>query len=124
MPEEWRTVPGWSEYEVSNEGRVRSSRRWNKGHRPPRILKPWPVRGGYPMVKLCSDSGDRMAYVHVLVRTAFQIKSPSQTEAGLSRLVTHTRLFRPNAQRESIRLSLRDVQTQHVLPFPIIARAC
>lgn len=59
MAEEWKPVPGFKGYEISNKGRVRSfwTRSEDKGgfvdpRREPRILKPSKDRGGCVLVTL------------------------------------------------------------------------
>lgn len=72
MSEEWREVPGYPDYEVSDQGRVRS---WVAWHRlpVPRLLKLTPeLHGGYPGVSL---RGDRKK-VHHLVLEAFVAPRP------------------------------------------------
>ena len=74
----WKPVKGWPDYQVSNRGRVRSSRPWVRGNRPPRILKPAPGSHGYLTVKLYPmKNGYRTTCVHVLVCTAFHGSRPS-----------------------------------------------
>jgi len=68
--EEWREVPGYLAYEVSNFGRVRrrkSARGWGAGH----ILRPAAARGGHLYVILSDGKSTRKQYVHRLVALAF-----------------------------------------------------
>ena len=75
----WKTIAGWSGYEVSNLGRVRSlprtarlGRRW-KG----KVLS---VKGSkYPMVQLSNGVTERR-YVHLLVLEAFRGPCPPGLE--------------------------------------------
>ncbi|HEX4933485.1 MAG TPA: NUMOD4 motif-containing HNH endonuclease [Gemmatimonadaceae bacterium] len=72
-PEVWAPVKGWSGYEVSDHGRVRSwkvSRR-EPGASLPRILVPYSLPSGYLCVKLKDRSSRANAYVHHLVAAAF-----------------------------------------------------
>lgn len=67
--EEWRVIPGFSSYEVSNYGRVRSGR--IKGVK--RIFRSNKERlKWYPQVTLCRDSGERDNwFIHRLVAFHF-----------------------------------------------------
>lgn len=75
MPEIWRPVTGYSDYEVSDLGRVRSWRRRSGVRRAqsPKLLKPVAShRAGYVQVSLAGDGGDRrLVRVHVLVAETF-----------------------------------------------------
>lgn len=75
LNEEWRTIPGFPDYEVSNLGAVRSWRN-RYGVRPdkPKLLKQTPnrKRGGYMNVTLRSPEGEsKLRRVHALVLEAF-----------------------------------------------------
>ena len=63
MTEEWREVPGYPQYEVSNLGRVRSWTRKMKG----KLMKLRLTRKGYPYVMF----GTKVFTVHKLVLVAF-----------------------------------------------------
>lgn len=69
--EEWRKVPDWPEYEVSNYGQV-------KRNRPNGVnnLKPW-LFHGYPMVALCINGQRKNFFVHTLVARAFLGPKPT-----------------------------------------------
>lgn len=74
--EEWRPIPGFEGYEVSNQGRVRSWRVW--GHvnsappTEPRMLKPQVDKDGYAEVSLWgTGKSTRPRGVHQLVYLAF-----------------------------------------------------
>ena len=60
--EQWRAVKGYSEYEVSNLGRVVSCR----GE-----LTPARLPKGYLMVNLCKNGKQKPHYIHRLVAQAF-----------------------------------------------------
>lgn len=78
--EEWRTVSGWPDYEVSNLGRVRS-RRPISGRGPRtewRQLSLYTQRG-YPFVAL--TPGAKRRFVHRLVLEAFVGPCPDGMEA-------------------------------------------
>lgn len=70
-PEEWRGVPGYPAYEVSDQGRVRrrfSENRWDAGH----ILRPASMPSGHRYVVLTDAAGfARKQFVHRLVAQAF-----------------------------------------------------
>jgi hypothetical protein len=72
MSEQWRTVPGYEDYEVSDQGRVRSNKR-----RTPRI-RPAVREGGYLQVGLWSASGRHYFTVHQLVMLAFVGPRPDE----------------------------------------------
>src|SRR5690348_4369480 len=66
MNEQWREVPDFPDYEVSDQGRVRSYRRSQN----PRLLRPGKNSDGYPTIVL--SNGSRTTFgVHVLVLLAF-----------------------------------------------------
>ena len=69
--EEWRVVPGFPAYEVSDLGRVRrriSAPGWGAGH----ILRPAAAHGGHLYVMLSDGNGNtRKLFVHRLVALAF-----------------------------------------------------
>lgn len=69
MSEEWKDIPDYEGYQVSNMGNVRSLNYGQTGK--VRVLKPVKFKCGYLYVNLCKD-GDRKHYrVHRLVAQAF-----------------------------------------------------
>ena len=88
--EEWRTVAGWPEYEVSNLGRVR---RVGAG-----VLKATPARNGYPRVTLCRSGRNHYQHVHVLVCVAFHGAKPSIVHE-----VAHADGQRTNVRADNLR---------------------
>ena len=78
--EEWRPIPDWDGYEISDRGRVRSRkhpsrairRHWEVDYsRPPRILRS-DIRNGYPSVLLIKDGKIRKWFsLHRLVLIVF-----------------------------------------------------
>ncbi|UIS24635.1 HNH endonuclease [Pseudomonas phage ZY21] len=87
MIEEWRFIPGYSSYEVSNRGRVRTHKRLdNRGE--PKLLSlsmtvERPTKPRYWKVGLNSDTGPRRTLeVHRLVLMAFVGPPPSQKHQG------------------------------------------
>lgn len=69
--ENWRPVPGYEAYEVSDRGRVRrrqSARGWPAGH----MLRPAAMPSGHRYVLLTEHTGSiRKQFVHRLVAMAF-----------------------------------------------------
>lgn len=61
---EWRTVPDWERYEVSDEGQVRV-----KGKKAPK--RTWLNTNGYETTQLSSKGYKRAFYIHRLVAAAF-----------------------------------------------------
>ena len=83
MLEQWRAIPGFPDYEVSNLGRVRSWRkRGAHGGRDskPRLLVPDLVKG-YARVGLCKETKRNPRWVHRLVLEAFVGPCPEGMEA-------------------------------------------
>ena len=76
--ERWLPVVGYERlYEVSDQGRVRSSRS-GRGTFAGRMLKSWPNRaGGYLHVRLSKNSKLRTHPVHRLVATSFIGERPA-----------------------------------------------
>ncbi len=75
MVEEWRPIPEWEEYEVSNFGEIR---------RGGRLLKRTPnkARGGYLQVGLCKNGRPITKRLHSLVLSAFVGPAPIEHEVG------------------------------------------
>lgn len=75
MTEIWRPVPGYSGYEISDLGGLRSSKRG-----PNRILRTTVDRGGYSRVQLYRDGKPRRLGIHQLVALAFIGPRPAGKE--------------------------------------------
>lgn len=74
MNEEWRSVPGFPDYEVSDQGRVRSWRRrsWNANPvSAPRSVSGCVGKNGYVTVYVAHDGLRARKYLHQLVLEAF-----------------------------------------------------
>ncbi len=75
MAEKWKKVPGFSWYEVSSKGRVRSYKPKNQNAKPPKRPKLMQTRvghGGYLRVTMQDDYGEkRVVPVHLLVARSF-----------------------------------------------------
>lgn len=61
---EWKTIQGYEQYEVSNEGQVRN-------RKTGKILKQWKDKGGYLLVTLFRNGKQKWYLVHRLVAQAF-----------------------------------------------------
>lgn len=72
MGEEWRSIPGYADYEVSNLGRVRSYKPW-RSQPVPHLKVQNANRKGYLSVRLVQHTGEpnRTVEVHTLVALAF-----------------------------------------------------
>jgi predicted DNA-binding ribbon-helix-helix protein len=79
MSEFWREIPGFSYYEVSTLGRVRSK---GKPYHPARILKPGKTKRGYLLVSLREMGKPHTKTVHRLVLEAFVGLCPLRHECG------------------------------------------
>lgn len=83
--EEWRVVPDFPAYEVSDLGRVRrhiSARGWGAGH----VLKPAAAHSGHLYVMLSDRKGNaRKQFVHRLVALAFFGPPPARGALVLHR---------------------------------------
>lgn len=82
MPETWRPVPGFPDYDVSDQGRVRSWLNNRHGRRStPRTIGST-MTNGYRIAKLRSRDGDtKITLVHRLVLTVFVGECPPNMEA-------------------------------------------
>jgi hypothetical protein len=87
--EEWKAIPGFPGYEVSDRGRVRSyfqrkgrqwKGAWKHAEAPQRIIKPR-ISRGYLTVSLCRDGKRHTVDIHRLVLLAFIGPCPPGMEA-------------------------------------------
>ncbi|MEU0912143.1 NUMOD4 domain-containing protein [Streptomyces althioticus] len=72
--ENWKPIPGYDGYEVSDQGRVRSWRkmgRWGGTLETPKVMKQTPNPNGYLKVNLQRNGMKVTNCVHVLVAKAF-----------------------------------------------------
>lgn len=60
---DWKPIPGWEHYQVSNNGEIKN----HKGY----ILKPYKNKWGYPIVTLCKNGNKTRKAVHRIVCLAF-----------------------------------------------------
>lgn len=75
--EQWKTISGYEDYEISNYGRVKSL--GNDKTRKEKILKPNTNKDGYQLATLFKDCKRKMFQVHRLVAMAF-IPNPNNYE--------------------------------------------
>ena len=73
---EWRPIPGFPDYEISNTGLVRSYKR-----RRPHILRPGKHPGGYRQFSLRQNGKTHVFFAGHLVFLAFQGPCPEGCEA-------------------------------------------
>jgi hypothetical protein len=103
---EWRTIPGWPEYEVSERGDLRRVHA-GQGTRHGRLLKPWRNRKtGYLQISLWRGNCGYRTTVHHLVALAFSGERPSPKHVVAhndgSRDNNHWTNLRWATQRENI----------------------
>lgn len=79
MSEEWRTIPGFSDYAVSSEGRVKRSAPDRYGRNCGMILKPVARPDGYSQVTLHRDARQQVRLIHRIVCEAFHAPSPGDS---------------------------------------------
>ena len=67
--EQWRSIPNYPDYEISNHGRIKrlTTRTCTFAGK---ILRT-PLRNGYPCVDLCMDGKRKTYFVHILVAAVF-----------------------------------------------------
>lgn len=100
--EMWRKVLSWEDvYEVSDRGRVRRVKPYERGAKRnvplPRIVKASPDSSGYPKVYLCDKPRKAVcAKVHILVAEAFIGPRPSGMQ------VNHKNSDRADARAENL----------------------
>lgn len=68
---EWRMVPNWDAYEVSDDGEVRRVKKSVRGRLTPYLLRPSVGNHGYFQVSLCQDGRLVKVLIHWLVAEAF-----------------------------------------------------
>lgn len=81
MAEEWRTVPGFDDYEASDQGRIRR-RTPSMGTRVGRIKTPHINQKGYHWVSLIRDGRRVSTMVHIAVALAFVGPRPAGHETN------------------------------------------
>lgn len=89
--EEWRTIPGWCCFEVSNLGRVKrplQERCYGGGSYPvlyeEKLLKPYKNKNGYLMITLNQFSRRGTFYIHRLVLSAFEVMPPTSAHTEVN----------------------------------------
>lgn len=78
MSEEWRTVPGYPTYAVSNHGRICRVGATTRYRASRKMLGVKPGRNGYRAVALHADGKQRSTSVHVVVCETFHGPRPSE----------------------------------------------
>ncbi len=71
MEEKWKIIDNYSDYQVSNLGRIKSLKKWNDGLKE-RILKFRIGKHGYSYVVLCKNDIRKTLKVHRLVLMTFK----------------------------------------------------
>lgn len=103
--ETWKSIPGFSWYEVSSKGRLRSYKPKNQNAEPPKKPSLMRIRvghGGYLRVTLQDDFGQkRVMPVHLLVARAF-------LGAPKDRIVRHLDGDRSNAALDNLAYGSRE----------------
>lgn len=77
MIEQWKTIPDFPDYEISDWGRVKSHKNLEK----PKILKGSFSTKGYPQALLYSTGGPKTKPLHILVLEAFVGSRPHGFQA-------------------------------------------
>lgn len=109
MNEEWREIPEWPDYAVSNQGHVMRTTAPKRGRaRAGDILKPRiPGGGQYPAVALTCDGVKTNWYVHRLVLHVFAGPCPDGME------VNHIDGNKLNARLENLEYVTRSENQLH-----------
>lgn len=95
---DWRSIPGWPEYEISEDAHVRRSI-GGKGTRAGRFLRPWcNHQTGYFFVQLWRENRRHGIPIHRLVALAFLGRPPSKDH-----VVAHCDGSRDNNQPWNLR---------------------
>lgn len=123
--EEWKDIPEFEGYQVSNLGRIKSLERINVlGRRvKEKILKPLISRNGYYLIGLYKNSIQKFYYVHRLVWIAFNGQIPEGYEINhLNEVKSNNRLENLNlvTHKENINFGTRTEKcSKSVLQFTL-----
>ena len=103
---EWRPIPSWPEYEISESGDLRRACK-GPGEKPGRLLKPWRnKKTGYLEIALWRNNRGYRTTMHRLVALTFLGASPSTQHLVAhndgSRDNNHWRNLRWATQRENV----------------------
>lgn len=111
--EEWKWVKEYADtYEVSNLGRVRSHFTSRGTRRPtPRVLKPWFINSGYPVIGLQHAGKTQRALIHRLVAQAF-VDNPQNKPC-----VNHIDSNRANPQAHNLEWVTRSENQKHAVKY-------
>jgi hypothetical protein len=99
--EEWRIIPGFENYSVSNLGRVRRDKGGSGRCKAGRILKPKRKWNGYLFVGLYNGKGAKDESIHVLVAAAFIGPRPGKLD------VAHINGVRDDNRAENLKYATR-----------------
>lgn len=76
MNEEWRSIPGFPDYEVSSEGRIKRIVEGSKGHLP-KVLRPYVNNQGYRCITISASGKCHRKQISRLVCEAWHGAPPS-----------------------------------------------
>jgi len=90
----WKSIDGFVNYQVSNEGNVKSLKRYNSMNRlvKEKILKPYPDISGYLFVNLYKDNKSNLRRIHHLVAESFL----NHIKDGYKKVINHKDFDRSN----------------------------
>ena len=91
----WKAIEGFEDYQVSNDGRVKSLK-WGKE----KILKPFKDGGGYYMVTLQKDNKKVTKKIHKLVSIAFLHHKP----CGYKLVINHKDFNKQNNNIDNLEI--------------------
>lgn len=89
VKEEWRTIPGFEDYAVSDLGRIKRIRAGGPNAKVGRILSPGSNGNGYRIASLSVHGKTKYAQVHRLVMLAFVGQCPAGMEVNHKDSVRH-----------------------------------
>jgi hypothetical protein len=109
LAEEWRAIPGYSPYQASDLGRVRSlNRKWAK--RGGRVLTPQLGDGGYWHLTLqCGPGRGKTVYVHQVVAWAFHGDCPDE------HVVNHKDTIKVNNRADNLEYVTKGYNARHAI---------
>jgi hypothetical protein len=107
MKEEWRPVPGYENYSVSNTGRVIRAI-GGQGAQAGRELEQHPNEKGYLWVRLTKNNRPKSFFVHKLVLLAFSGPMPD----GMTE-INHENGNKGNNRLDNLEYSTRSGNIQH-----------
>lgn len=112
MTETWRPIKGWTKYEVSNQGRIKSRNPRTKNSDG--ILTPVPLTNLYMKVTLCDGPDKRKDFlVHRLVAFAFKGKPKRGHE------VNHINCNRQDNKESNLEWVSRSYNSIHAFKYGV-----